>query len=251
MSAMKTLKFILVLLGWVGVVSVQAQDAKPYTGWYTSANLGILPKQQTLALSGAYHWGIGSARKFKVGIGLRATASLGRDMYYETAPAKLTSNQEGPQVLFVESQRGNIDSVQLGSTALTAFNAFLQLEYAISHKWDVGLNIDLAGLTVGGGSTGTFISSYNTGTPPLDATAATAKPTALNALLISDNDRGSLNSEVYVRYHFHDAWAAQAGVSFLFTEYTTDQKFKSNFDNDRFRNKGLLPVVGISFYPGR
>jgi hypothetical protein len=66
----------------------------------------------------------------------------------------------------------------------------------------------------------------------------------LNALLISDNDRGSLNSELYGRYWLTDKIGLRAGASFQFTEYTTNRKL--TFENDRFRNKILMPFAGIS-----
>jgi hypothetical protein len=76
-----------------------------------------------------------------------------------------------------------------------------------------------------------------------------AKPTTLNALLVSDNDIGSLNSELYLRYWINPTMALKAGFGFLFVEYTTDNKLI--FGNDRFRNKVSLAVVGISYNPFR
>ena len=58
-----------------------------------------------------------------------------------------------------------------------------------------------------------------------------------------------LNSELYFRYWFNQKWAIRAGATFLFTEYTTDKKLR--LDNDRWRNKSLMGLVGITFSPFR
>jgi hypothetical protein len=68
-------------------------------------------------------------------------------------------------------------------------------------------------------------------------------------LLTSDNDIGSLNSEILVKYWFNPKWALKAGASFSFTEYTTANKLY--LENDRFRNKSLQAMVGISYSPFR
>ena len=74
----------------------------------------------------------------------------------------------------------------------------------------------------------------------------TAKPTPFNVLLISDNDRGSLNSELFVRYKWNDSWGVKLGFQFLFAEYTTDKEVQTTptgDKNDRFRKK--MPGAGI------
>jgi hypothetical protein len=64
---------------------------------------------------------------------------------------------------------------------------------------------------------------------------------------MGDNDRGNLNSELYVRYFFTDAWAVKIGLQNLFTEYTTNSKVQQFPEsNDRFRNKSMLMSLGIS-----
>jgi hypothetical protein len=62
---------------------------------------------------------------------------------------------------------------------------------------------------------------------------------------VSDNDLGSLNSELYARYWVNDKIGFRAGLSFQFVEYTTDKVL--TFENDRFRTKNLLPMLAISY----
>ena len=118
----------------------------------------------------------------------------------------------------------------------------IHLQYSF-RKLDVGFNIDAIGATVGGQQKGTFVAK-STGSS-FYGTQQTAKPTGFNLLLVSDNDLGSLNSELYGRYWFKETIGLRIGASFQFTEYTTSQKL--TFENDRFRNKALMPFIGISF----
>ena len=73
-----------------------------------------------------------------------------------------------------------------------------------------------------------------------------AKPSAFNILLISDNDRGSLNSELYGKYYWNEKWGVKLAAQFLFTEYTADTEIQQFPEpNDRFRNKSLLLALGV------
>lgn len=71
-----------------------------------------------------------------------------------------------------------------------------------------------------------------------------ARPTPLNILLVSDNDRGSLNSEFYARQDIGGGWGVKYALNFAFTEYTATQRLRKN--NDRFRHKALLPSFGLT-----
>ena len=84
---------------------------------------------------------------------------------------------------------------------------------------------------------------------PSNGTTQTAAPTSFDLLLVSDNDIGALNSELYFRYWFKPKWAIKAGASFAFTEYTTENKLR--LENDRWRNKSLMGMIGITFSPFR
>lgn len=120
-------------------------------------------------------------------------------------------------------------------------NITINLGYNITPRWYAGFNIDAIGFSFGGEKNGRFITN-NAGQ------TVSAKPTGFNLLLISDNDKGSLNSELFVRYQWNKKWAARLGYQFLFTEYTTAtevQRFPEA--NDRFRNKVSAVLFGVSY----
>ena len=183
--------------------------------------------------------------RFKIGWGLRYTGTFGKSTDFVTAPAKLTSGKTGPAVMFTEDILSNFDTLTLNKVQSNALNAVINLQFAFSESFEVGFNIDAIGLSFGGQQTGRFHSASQS--KALDNSVQTAKPTSFNLLLVSDNDLGNLNSELYARYWFNERVAVRAGVSFNFIEYTTDRKL--TFDNDRFRYKSLLPMVAVSFAP--
>lgn len=194
------------------------------------------------ALSYNYNWGLGKRGKFKIGTGIRFTyfASGKRDLI--TAPATLTSGERGPQVLFVENILSNFDTLKVSKTRAGYLNIPIHLQYSFNKKFEVGFNIDAIGLSFGSKQNGTF---YASDSKSLNKSTQSAKPTAFNLLLVSDNDLGSLNSELYARYWLNDKIGLRAGLSFQFIEYKTDKKL--TFENDRFRTKALLPMIAISY----
>jgi hypothetical protein len=111
---------------------------------------------------------------------------------------------------------------------------------------DVGFNIDAIGFSFGGEQTGTF-RALQSDEAALHNTRQSAKPTSVNVLLSSDNDIGSLNSEFFLRYWVKPAWGIKVGYTFLFAEYTTNREL--TYDNDRFRNKAGMFMVGFTYAP--
>lgn len=250
-SAFKKL-FTITLLIFMKKAFIILFLSAAFTGSYAQSDY---PKKSTtadVALSGiggfsgalSYQqlYGIGKAKRFKMGWGVRLTSFVGKNLNYITAPARLTSGETGPQVLFVENVLSNLDTLKLSRAQTNALNLVIHLEYSF-RKIDVGFNIDAIGASFGAQQTGTFLAKSTDSR--LSGTQQTAKPTVFNLLLVSDNDLGSLNSELYARYWFSNKAGIRLGASFQFTEYTASQKL--TFENDRFRNKILMPFVALSF----
>jgi hypothetical protein len=183
----------------------------------------------------------GTSRRFEWGVGLRLTSYIGQNQYYETAPARLTSGQTGPQVIFVDNIINNIDTLLIHHPQVNSLNIYLSFRFRLAKRWHAGFNIDAAGLSWGGSRSGNYINGPS-------GAAVTAQPTTFNLLLISDNDLGSLNSEFFVHYQFNNTWGIKAGATFLFTEYTTHTSVQTFPEpNDRFRKKSFLPSLGITY----
>ena len=199
--------------------------------------------------SGALSWvkfhNVTKKHRFKIGYGIRFTSQVGKNLNYVTAPAIITSKQTGPQVLFSKIYYENVDTFFVSKAQHNLLNLSINLQYTIKQKFDIGFNIDAVGLSFGNTITG----SYKSYQDNVNMQAQMAMPTSLNLLLVSDNDIGALNSELYFRYWFSPKWAVRAGATFLFTEYTTNNKLR--LENDRWRNKSLMGMIGITFSPFR
>ncbi len=233
----RTLLFALIGFLYAGLACAQSSTTQ------NSINLGLAfgASQGSLSAAFAHDWYLGKKKKFILGTGGRFTAYVAQNQYYETAPAKLTSGGTGLGVLFEETITANIDTFLISSPNVYAINAFINLGYQFSEKFSVGFNIDAIGFSFGGEKQGNYINGSQ-------GQLTTATPTSFNLLLISDNDLGSLNSELYGKYKINEQWSIRAGVQFLFTEYTTKTEVQQFPEpNDRFRNKSLMIMIGASF----
>lgn len=210
---------LISVLGFAQEKNNTTIDASVAFGSGFSPSIGISKK-----------WGIGSKGRFKIGTGVRLTNFSGSDIDFITAPADLTIDD------------ATIDTLRFPSAAVTYVAIPIHLEYSFGEKLDVGFNIDVVGLTFGGEQTGTFTTSESGG---LNNSTQTANPTSPNILLVGDNDRGSLNSELYARYWPTEKFGIRAGLSFQFVEYTTDREL--TFSNDRFRAKLMQPMIGLTY----
>lgn len=195
--------------------------------------------QGVLALSFVNEWTV--KQKLTLGLGLRYTGYLGANQYYATAPATLTSGSTSPLIIFKNNIDANIDTFLVKSPQVNALNLSINLAYRLNSRLDAGFNIDAIGFSFGASRTGNYINGPS-------GKMVRATPTPFNILLVSDNDKGTLNSEFFVRYALNGQWGLKLGASFLFTEYTTDipvQQYPQA--NDRFRNKSLLAMIGITY----
>jgi long-subunit fatty acid transport protein len=188
-----------------------------------------------------HDWELWKSKKFAIGVGARFTSYFGANQYYITAPAEITSGSTGPFVIFKENIEENIDTFLIKSPQVNSLNLLINLRYKFNEKFMVGFNIDAIGFSFGGSKAGNYINGAQ-------GAMESANPTSFNILLISDNDRGSLNSELYGKYYWNERWGIKLGAQFLFTEYTTDTEVQQFPEpNDRFRNKSLLFAAGVTY----
>ena len=173
--------------------------------------------------------------KFSVGYGLRYTGSTAGTQAYVTAPAEVSEGN-----FFKKQNEAKLDTLTLNAGQINSINAAIYLAYQLHPKWAIGFNIDAIGASWGSPQTGS-LQSYGVKT----AESATVSP--FNILLTGDNDKGSLNSEAYLAYSLTPHLLLRGGASFLFSEYTTNRKITTNFDNDKFRFKSLSPMLALSY----
>ncbi len=224
----------------------QAQTkVQRHVNQFADVTFGVGSSQFTGSASYVRNWKLGKRKRLEAGFGARFTSYFGSDLYYRTAPAILTSGKTGPGVFFADDILPNIDSVLFPRSQVNMFNLTLNLGYNITKRISAGLNIDLIGFSFGKKQNGIYYANnFATGIP------VTAKPTPVNLFLISDNDKGSLNSEFFARYKWNDSWSIKLAFQFLFAEYTTDGKVQTTpggDKNDRFRKKMSGVAVGAAY----
>ncbi len=234
--------FLIVLL--LNMVNAQQKKTKAVDN-FVDITAGIGSSQYTGALSYVYNWKVGKRKRWELGLGGRFTSYFGSNLYFRTAPAKLTSGKTDPTVLFREDIDANIDSVLFPRAQVNSLNLSLNFGYNFSKRFSAGLTIDAIGFSFGKKQSGVYYgNNFATGVP------VTAKPTGFNVLLISDNDKGSLNSELFARYKWNDSWGVKLGLQFFFAEYTTNTEVQTTpggDKNDRFRKKMAGVGIGITY----
>lgn len=236
----KTIITTLVLVFTISALHAQHKTPRPVDNFVEFTG-GIGSSQGSGALAYVYNWKFGKRKRMELGLGAKLTSYFGSNLYFKTAPAKLTSGKTDPSVLFSSDIEENIDSVKFTKAQSNFLNLTLNFGYNFSKKVYVGFTIDLIGFSFGKRQNGIYYGNNNAPGVPVSA-----KLTPFNVLLISDNDRGSLNSELFARYKWNDSWGVKLGLQFLFAEYTTDTQVQTTpggDKNDRFRKK--MPGVGI------
>ena len=200
--------FLIVLVS--GIANAQQKKVRAIDN-FVELTAGIGSSQGTGSLAYVYNWKVGKRKRWELGLGARFTSYFGSSLYFRTAPAKLTSGKTDPTALFTKDIDVNIDSVLFPKAQVNSLNLSLNFGYNFSKKFSAGLTIDAIGFSFGKKQNGTYYgNNFATGVP------VTAKPTPFNLLLISDNDKGSLNSELFARYKWNDSWGVKLGLQFFF-----------------------------------
>jgi len=227
--------------------------AQQSTGHHAGGFFDLAASASSGRFSAAASWArmftFGKKERLQVGYGLRLTSFVAADKLYTTAPAKYTSTRQDIATIFSETIAENIDTLTTATAVTYSLNVAFYAQYRITRRWDIGLNIDVAGVSFGPEKKFTVISSS------LDANQQPVQygmPTRFNLLLTSDNDIGSLNSEFFARYWITARVGIRGGYTFLFSEYRTDHDL--SFDNgrivnDRYRHKAAMALLAVTYKP--
>jgi hypothetical protein len=238
-------KFLFTAAVFIFTVAANAQ-VKPNThhNRFVDFAATVGSSQGTVAGAYVYNWKLGKKQKWEAGLGLRWTSYFGTKTTFITAPAKLARTNTTPFLIFFAGQKTETqDTLTVQRPFTNSLNISANFGYNFSSKWSGGFNIDLIGFTVGRKSSATL--THNGATQ----NESEAKPAAFNVLLTGDHDRGSLNSEFFLKYKLNEKWGIKAVYEFVFVEYktTTIKQQEGNITNDRFRLKGNTFGLGVSY----
>jgi hypothetical protein len=178
--------------------------------------------------------------KFHINPGVRLSVYNGNDLEYITAPAEYTANDD------------QVDTITQYSVQNNFANLYVRIGYDFTEKLSLSFDIDVVGVSFGGESDyksfGPGKALQDKGPVPANQSVVSS-PTALNVLLVGDNDLGSLNSTLSLTYNPTKRIGIDLGAGLVFTEYTTNDKV--GYDgNDRFRNKNMMGYLGVSYLFG-
>ncbi len=231
---------LIVTILMVGAIGIAYAQTIPTSFKFVDLDGAIGNSEGTLAFSLNFDKNLGKKQRIVVGGGVRFTSYFGKNQYYITAPAEITSGDTGPGVIFKENIEANIDTFLVKTAQVNSLNLLITLGYNVSPKLLLRFNIDVIGFSFGKSANGNYINGSQGGMESSD-------PSPFNLLLVSDNDKGSLNSAFFARYLINDKWGIKGGAQFHFTEYTTDTYVQQYPEpNDRFRNKSLMFMLGVS-----
>lgn len=110
----------------------------------------------------------------------------------------------------------------------------------------LGVNIDIIGMSFGKTREGENLKVDNyEGT--LDS--LNASPRSLSLLLLGKNNRGTLNSELYLGYKVSDELTVRAGISSLSSSFTSRYTPKSGKETTlgRFQTSQIMPFFSLVF----
>lgn len=202
--------------------------------------------QGTFSAAYVHNWKTGKRKKFELGAGLRWTLYYGEKKEFVTAgPASLTRTFTIPFLIVFAGQKiENIDTLTVQRPLVNMLNLSFNMGYHFTPRWYGGVNIDVVGFSFGQKSGAVLVSNGNAQTDP------EATPSSFNLLLTGDHDRGSLNSEFYVKYMISKRIGIKALYQFIFIEYQTNnivQIAPDGTEVNRFRNKANNLGIGISY----
>jgi Outer membrane protein beta-barrel domain len=222
--------FSLMVILLITLAASAQQNTIPKKNQFAELSFGFGSSQGTLAVGYFKNWNLGKKHKFYIGTGARFNIYYGNNINFLSAPASLAAEES------------KTDTLVAANPSIYALNAMINMGYNFTPKLQIGFNIDLLGFSFGPEGTPKFNSNGG-------QVNTKAKPTSFNLLLIGNNDKGTLNSEFYLRYKINNKFGFKVAYEYFFTELTTSTKVQTLPEqNDRFRNKANLFNIGVSYH---
>ena len=169
------------------------------------------------------NWGFFSGHRLRVGPSLRHSFFLGDD----SVSLKRVDGKK------VSSSSVSLDVVTPKSHSI---NAGFEVSYALWDRFELGMNLDLIGTSLGRSESAT----YRSGT----VSSETADVPAFNLFLYGKRDIGHLNSEFFLGYRCKNGLGLRAGLNHFLTEFESDRSLEGE---TRFRKFLDFYFVSLSY----
>lgn len=170
-------------------------------------------------------------KRIKVGFGVRMNVANYWDKSFFTAPPQRVNN--------------TFDTLVMAHQTVYFFNLQFLAEVALLKWWDVGMNIDLVGVSWGARTPAVYYSK----SAGFNGTQETVLPENLNLMLFGNNDFGNLNSQFYFRFWPSDKVFIKAGMSLATFTSLSDNPL--NNGNSRFHAGSYMGFISLGWTPGR
>lgn len=240
-SNMRIKKLLMFLFSVITFITTHAQNKNVFAD-VTGA---IGSSQGAVSASYVHNRKLWKRKKWEAGLGVRWTSYFGTKKDFVTAPAKLARSTTIPFVIvFAAQETQNWDTLTVQRPFINALNISANFGYNFSDRLYGGFNIDLIGVSFGRNTSSILTSNGAT------TTEASTKPSPFNLLLTGDNDKGTLNSEFFLKYRIDKRWSIKGVYQFLFAEYKTTSIKQTAPDGtlvNRFRNKVNALGIGVSY----
>lgn len=125
------------------------------------------------------------------------------------------------------------------------FNLQFLAEVALLKWWDVGMNIDLVGVSWGPVTPALYYSNSSGN----DGSIQNTQPENLNLMLFGKNDFGNLNSQFYMRIWPSKDVSLKFGMSLATLTNLTEMPLSDG--NSRFHGGSYMGFVSLGWTPGR
>ena len=189
------------------------------------------------------NWKLTKNKKWFIGFGLQANVMIAKQKKYITAPTKIIKNSNSVFAAAFATQEEKLDTFLVPTSSLLIANFYASVMYRIRYNNEIGISLDLAGVTLGLPVSGTVQSSLLAG----GTSNVTALPTLFNYVLLGSNNHGSLLYHLYYQYWITDKFGIGCSINYLYTEYRTYDALV--LDNKRYRNISFSLMAGITYAP--
>lgn len=138
---------------------------------------------------------------------------------------------------------GSYNSLFLDDHTVYSLNLTLNADISFTCWLDAGLNIDVVGVSFGESTD----ALYRSASFFPAASTEQAKPELLNVFAFGNNNRGTLNTQFYLRFWPGELFFVKAGSSLYHLSENTDNTL--NYSNNRFNTDSYMGFVFLGWTP--
>ncbi|MCX7744112.1 MAG: hypothetical protein N2167_06060 [Flavobacteriales bacterium] len=228
--------FISLFLATKVFFAVNTNDSLKLKSWkenhYVEMSLGMGSKIFTSSVAWHKMFNVAWKKRIKLGGGLRFNmANVTKRMFITAFPGR--------------PDAGTYDSLFFDDHTIYSLNLTFHADVSFTRWLDGGFNLDVAGVSFGE----TTDASYRSATFLPATSIEQVHPELFNVFAFGNNNRGTTNTQFYLRFWPGENFFIKAGYSlFHITENTVNTL---NFSNNRFVTSSHMGFLSLGWTPLR